>query len=49
MNIGPKIHTDDLVLSLDAQSTRSTLRNLQTSNIIPDPGFWQTQTGGSTV
>lgn len=48
MNIGPKIHTDDLVLSVDAQSTRSTLRNLQTSNILPDPGFWQTGTGGST-
>jgi len=48
MNIGPKIHTDDLVLSVDAQSIRSTLRNLQTSNILPDPGDWQTGTGGSS-
>lgn len=48
MNIGPKIHTSDLVLSVDAQSIRSTLRNLQTSNILPDPGDWQTGTGGSS-
>ena len=48
MNIGPKIHRDNLVISMDASSPRSTFRTLQRSNILSDPGDWQPGTGGST-
>jgi hypothetical protein len=48
MNIGPKIHKDNLVLCYDASSTRSTLRTHQRNNILPDPGAWVTGTGGSS-
>ena len=48
MNIGPKIHKDNLVLCYDASSTRSTLRTHQLNNTLPDPGAWAPGTGGST-
>lgn len=48
MNVGPNIHKENLVISVDASSTRSTLRTLQTNNILPDPGAWLPGTGGST-
>lgn len=46
---GPKIiHDNDLVLALDGAAIRSTSRNLQQSNILPDSNNWTTGTGGQT-
>jgi hypothetical protein len=43
---GPKIPTDGLVLALDSANRKSTLRMLQSSNILVDPNLWTTGTGG---
>ena len=46
---GPKvIHGNDLVLALDAAAIKSTSRNFQSSNILPDAGNWTTGNGGQT-
>lgn len=45
---GTYVPSDGLVLLLDANSRRSTLRGTQSSNILPDPNTWTTGTGGQT-
>ena len=45
---GPNIINDGLVFSIDGSSRRSTLRNTQTSNILPDPGNWSIGSGGQS-
>lgn len=45
---GPRITQDGLLRVFDASSRRSTLRNTQSSNILPDPNNWIVGTGGQS-